>query len=345
MMLLLILARATTTQILEHSMKIKTLLSAFTAAALSMASAQSFAVTDNDTSKIHFLIPGGPGGGWDGTARGTGDALLKAKLIDHASFQNMSGGGGGKAIAYMIETSAKQKNTLMVNSTPIVIRSLTGVFPQSFRDLKPVAGTIADFGAFVVRADSKYTNWQGVVADFKSNPRKVKFAGGSTRGSTDHLAAALAIKVAGGNPKRLSYIAYDAGGKAMAGLLSGETALLSTGLSEAITMADSGEVRILAITSGKRVSAAPNVPTLKEMGYDVEFANWRGFFAAPSMPESKVKAYAKLLGDLGQTPAWKDVRDRNGWVDLYNPDTEFYNFLEKQEIVLGELMRELGFLK
>ena len=57
----------------------------------------------------------------------------------------MSGGGGGKAIAYLIETADKNKDTLMVNSTPIVIRSLTGVFPQNFRDLTLVAGTIGRF--------------------------------------------------------------------------------------------------------------------------------------------------------------------------------------------------------
>ena len=75
-----------------------------------------------EIKKIHFLIPGGAGGGWDGTARGTGEALTKAGLIDSATFENMSGGGGGKAIGYLIENSKSNHGTLMVNSTPIVIR-------------------------------------------------------------------------------------------------------------------------------------------------------------------------------------------------------------------------------
>ncbi len=316
-----------------------------TLAMLSFGAFSALAADTIDTSKIHFLIPGGPGGGWDGTARGTGEALLKAGLIKNASFQNMSGGGGGKAIAYMIETAAKQKNTLMVNSTPIVVRSLTKVFPQSFRDLKPVAGTIADYGAFVVRADSKYTKWQQVISDFKANPRQVKFSGGSARGSLDHLVAAMAVKAGGVEAKRLVYVAYDAGGKAMAGLLSGETAVLSTGVGEALAMAKSGEVRILAITAPKRLSAIPNTLTLTEMGYDVVFANWRGFFAAPSMSDEKVTAYSKLLGAVQETPQWHEIKERNGWVNLYNSDSKFYQFLEQQEKTIGALMRELGFLK
>ena len=122
--------------------------------------------------KIHFLIPGGAGGGWDGTARGTGEALTKSGLLGSASFENMSGGGGGKAIAHIIETADRAHGTLMVNSTPIVIRSLTKVFPQSFRDLTPIAGTIGDYAAFVVKNDSKYTNFGQVVADFKADPNQ-----------------------------------------------------------------------------------------------------------------------------------------------------------------------------
>ena len=60
--------------------------------------------------KIHFVIGGGAGGGWDGTARGTGEALTKAGMLSSASFENMSGGGGGKALAYMINT--KPANTV-----------------------------------------------------------------------------------------------------------------------------------------------------------------------------------------------------------------------------------------
>jgi len=319
--------------------------SLITVVALALTCSVTNAADSVDTSKIHFLIPGGPGGGWDGTARGTGEALLKSGKISNASFQNMSGGGGGKAIAYMIETAEKQTNTLMVNSTPIVVRSLTGVFPQSFRDLKPVAGTIADYGAFVVRANSKYQNWRQVLQDFKESPRKVKFSGGSARGSLDHLVAAMALKAGQANARRLVYVAYDGGGKAMAGLLSGETAILSTGVGEALTMAESGEVRILAITAKDRIKAAPKAPTLSEMGYDVVFANWRGFFAAPSMPDEKIAAYAKLLGEVQSTSEWREIKQRNGWVNLYNPDGDFYKFLEKQEQEIGSLMRELGFLK
>ena len=294
--------------------------------------------------EIHFLIPGGAGGGWDGTARGTGEALTKSGLIKSASYQNMSGGGGGKAIAHMIETAKKQSGTLMVNSTPIVIRSLTKVFPQSFRDLTPIASIIADYGAFVVRKDSSYKDWNQVMDMYKKDPKKVKFAGGSAKGSLDHLVPAAAIKNGGGNPKLLRYIPYDAGGKAMAALLSGEAQFLSTGLGEALELAKAGEIRILAITAAERVKDAPDVSTLKEMGNDTVFANWRGFFGAPGLTKEQVKTFNDKLSAMYGTPEWETVRSRNGWVNLYQADSDFFKFLEKQEEVIGGLMKELGFM-
>lgn len=294
---------------------------------------------------IHFLIPGGAGGGWDGTARGTGEALSKSGLVKTVSYENMSGGGGGKAIAHLIETATQKQDTLMVNSTPIVIRSLSKVFPQSFRDLTPIAATIGDFGAFVVRKDSKYTSFKQVAEDFKANPRSVKIAGGSARGSMDHLVAAMAFKAAGGDPRKVKYVAYDAGGKAMAGLLSGETQLLSTGFSEALALAEAGEVRILVMTGTERSDAAADVPTLKELGYDASFVNWRGFFAAPGISDQQAEAFVTVLGKMYDTDEWETVRARNGWTEIFKPGEQFITFLEQQEKEVGHLMRELGFLQ
>ena len=297
------------------------------------------------SEKIHFLIPGGAGGGWDGTARGTGEALTKSGLLNTASYENLSGGGGGKAIAHLIETAERQHGTLMVNSTPIVVRSLTKVFPYSFRDLTPIASIIADYAAFVVPADSPIEDWNQVVEFFLNDPESIRVAGGSVRGDLDHIAIAMALKAAGVDPVKLIYIPYDAGGKALAGLLSGETEILSTGLGEVLGMAKSGQLRILAITSEKRVQDLPDVPTVIELGYDVIFANWRGFFGSPGLPEEMATAYTELLEKMYDTPEWETVRSRNGWSNLYKPGSDFYNFLEDQEEIIGGLMRELGFLE
>ncbi len=318
--------------------RVKTLRGLVLAAATATVAALGFADDGAaaEVEKLHFLIPGGAGGGWDGTARGTGEALTRSGLVSQASYENMSGGGGGKAIAHLIETAARQSETLMVNSTPIILRSLRGNFPQSFRDLTPIAAVIGDYGAFVVRADSPYASWDQVVAAFKENARDVKVAGGSVKGSMDHLVAALAFQAVGGDPDKVRYIAYDAGGKAMAGLLSGETALLSTGLGEALEQARAGQVRILCVTATEPVEG------ISPCGAGVDFVNWRGFFGAPDLDDVLADRYAKLLGDMYQTAEWEEVRKRNGWVNIYKPRAEFVAFLEQQESELKALLNKLG---
>jgi len=320
----------------------KTIISVLFSAILLLSATNSFAI-----DKLHFVIGGGAGGGWDGTARGTGEALTKAGMLKSASFENMSGGGGGKALAFMINT--KPSNTVLVQSTPLVLRSITrhegyvtdgGSGVISYKDVVPIAGVIGDYGAIAVAKDSPFQNFKDVVDAYKKDPSSVKMAGGSVRGSMDHLIGALAFQEAGANPNDVIYVPYDAGGKALAGLLSGETQILSTGLGEVMGARD--QVRIIGITAPSRVADAPEVPTLKEQGYDVQFVNWRGFFGPPGMSSSMKNEIAKMLGDVQKTPEWEEVRKRNAWVNIYNPGDKFVSFLEKQTVEMTALMKKLG---
>lgn len=130
----------------------------------------------------------------------------------------------------------------------------------------------------------------------------------------------------------------------MAALLSGEIAALSTGFSEAVDLAGAGEVKIIGVTSDERVPAAPDAQTMKEQGIDTTFVNWRGFFAAPGLPEDKLAMYQTALASMYDTPEWEEVRARNGWVNIHNSGDDFKTFLEEQEQVIGDLMKKLGFL-
>ena len=321
--------------------KFKKLISlVFATVLLTSISSTSFAI-----DKLHFVIGGGAGGGWDGTARGTGEALTKAGFLKSASYENMSGGGGGKALSYII--NSKPENTILVQSTPLVLRSITrhegyvkGSGVLSYKDVKPIAGVIGDYGAIAVAKNSPYKTFKDVVDAYNADAKSIKMAGGSVRGSMDHLIGALAFQAAGANPNDVAYIPYDAGGKALAGLLSGETQIISTGLGELMGARD--QVRIIGITAPERVADAPDAPTLKEQGYDVQFVNWRGFFGPPGMSNKDKKAIAKMLGDVQKTPEWEAVRARNAWVNIYNPDKKFVKFLKQQTKEMTDLMKKLG---
>lgn len=304
-----------------------------------------FAATVHAAEDLHFMVPGGAGSGWDSTARAVGQVLRATGMVDSASVENISGAGGGVAIGTLIETAKIRSDTLMVNSTPIIVRSLTHVFPFSFRDLTPIARVIGDYQVLIVRADSDVRDFQGVLAKFRANPRSVKIAGGSVRGDLDHLVPALAMRAAGEDARKLAYVPYDGGGKALAGFLTGEGDVLSTGLSEAIEYHRSGKLRIIAVSSPQRIQGFDTIPTFREQGVDFEFVNWRGFFAAPGLSDEKANDYSDMLRTMIATPEWEVVRTRNGWQSLYLDRAAFSGFLEDQEQEIRGLMLELGFLR
>ena len=294
--------------------------------------------------RMHIVIPAGPGGGLDGTARETGRALVELGLVEQVSFENVSGGGGGRAMAYFLENAERFDLPVLVNSTPLVLRSLQGLFPFGFRDLTPIAALIGDHGVFVVRADSAIDSWAAVVETLAREPGRMVIGGGSVRGSLDHVVLALALEAASLPVRAGRYVPYDGGGKAMLALLGGEVELLATGLGESMAFLAAGEARALAVTSATRIPALPGVPTLKELGYPVVFANWRGLFGSPTMPPEARQALVDQLGAMRVSPHWLAVLERRGWTSLEIDADAFSAYLEAQEAQLAATMRKLGFL-
>ena len=131
----------------------------------------------------------------------------------------------------------------------------------------------------------------------------------------------------------------------MAAVLAGETQVLSTGFGEAMEAVKSGQMRILGVTAPERMPDASQIPTFSEQGNPTVFANWRGYFASPTVSAQKSAEFAALLKQMYDKPEWETVRARNSWTNLYQAGPEFTAFLNQQEQQIGGLMRELGFIK
>jgi putative tricarboxylic transport membrane protein len=295
--------------------------------------------------RLHLLIPAGPGGGLDSTARAIGNALQSGEIRAPVSYENMTGGGGGRALGHFVETAERQQQTLLINSTPLIVRSLQGLFPHSYRDVVPVAGLVAEYNAFVVHADSDLMSWPQLLGQLKAEPSSVATGGGSVRGSLDHVVLAQALDATGLNPRAIRYLPYDGGGKAMLALLGGEIDVLSTGIGETLSYVASGDVRVLAITADSRVAQLPDVPTLTELGTPVVFANWRGLFAPPgTSSETSATLITEITAAL-QRPEWQDALQRYAWTQLDVTGADFAAYLESQEAQLKAILRKLGFIR
>jgi putative tricarboxylic transport membrane protein len=293
------------------------------------------------------IAPAGPGGGWDTTMRMVAKVLTEQKLIGtEMPVTNRSGGGGGVALSY-IQRKRGDPYLLTVFSPSLILINLTGQTQLGYKDLTPIAMLINDYGAFAVPNDSKYESISEVFDAIKADPNSVRIGGVSSLGSMDHIQFLLAAKAAGvKNIERIQYTAFQ-GGEALAALMSSQIDLLSTGIPELVGPKESGDVKVLALTSPSRIQsgALADIPTLRESGIDAEYINWRGIFGAPEMPAAELAFMEDALKKMSATPAWRQICGRNGWTQVFMNSEEFSAFLDKSNEETKMLLDEIGILK
>ena len=297
---------------------------------------------------VEIIAPANPGGGWDTLARTIQISLETEKLVSQPlSVTNKPGGGGGVGLAFM----AAQKGTdytLVVYSPPLIINDINGTFEgKSYKDLTPLAKLITDYQVIVVKADSPYQTLEDLLTAMRADPASIKFAGVSSPGSMDHVAFAKIAKTAGLDPKILEYIAFAGGGEATTALLGGNVTFLSTGIGESVAQLEAGTIRALAITSPERLTSdlLKDVPTVKELGYDVTYEIWRGVFGPADM-SAEAKAYWDVtLKKMVESPTWKAQLVKLNWRDAYAGSADFTTFLGQETATYKTLLTELGFAK
>ena len=295
---------------------------------------------------LEIVAPANPGGGWDALARTINRALEIEKLYPQPmAVLNKPGGGGAVGLAYIFQKKGDDYE-LVVYSPPLIINTLNKTFTQDYKQLTPLAKLITDYQVFIVKADSPYKTFNDLVAALKKNPGAVKFAGGSSPGSMDHLAFCKVAKIVGINPKDLVYVAFSGGGEALTTLLGGNVAFVSSGVGEVLAQIQAGTVRALAITSAKRRGGPlKDIPTLKELGINTTYEVWRGAFGAPGMSKDAQAWWAKTLKTMVGTKTWKESLEKLQWVDAYARAEEFTKFLADEEKSYQSLMTDLGFAK
>ncbi len=295
---------------------------------------------------LEIVAPANPGGGWDAMARTINRVLEIEKLYPQPmAVLNKPGGGGAVGMAY-INSKKGDDYELVVFSPPLIINTIHKTFSQPYSTLTPLAKLITDYQVFIVKADSPYKTFNDLMAAIKKNPGAVKFAGGSSPGSMDHLAFCKVAKLAGVNAKDLSYVAFSGGGEALTTLLGGNVAFVSSGTGEVLQHIQAGTVRALAITSGTRGGGPlKDVPTLKEVGINTTYEVWRGVFGAPGMSKDAQAFWAKTIKTMVATKTWKESLEKLQWVPAYEDAAGFAKFLTDEEKSYRELMTDLGFAK
>ena len=164
---------------------------------------------------IKMMLPANPGGGWDTTGRALGKALTDSGAASTVTFDNKGGAAGAIGLAQFVNGSKGDPNAMMVMGAVMLGGIITGKPPVNLSQATPLARLTSEYNVFVLPANSPFNSMADVVAQLKKDPGSVKWGGGS-RGSTEHVAAAMLAREAGVDPSKINYVAFRGGARATA---------------------------------------------------------------------------------------------------------------------------------
>ena len=297
---------------------------------------------DYPSETVEIMVPAAAGGGWDSTARAIQQVIESENLVDEAvEVFNVEGGGGATGLA-QLQGDQGDPHKLMMTGLVMIGALERADSPVSLSDTTPLAILTTEAEAFVVPSSSQFTTIEQVVEAYKADPSSVTFGGG-TAGGSDHLVVAELLQAAGADPSDIKYVGYSGGGEATAGILSGDVEVGVSGLSEFEAQIESGEMRLLAVSTADSVEVAGQpAPTLQDAGYDVDFSNWRAIVGAPGLAEEQTTAVVGLLDEVHASAAWEETLQQNGWTDFYRTGDEARAFSEEETEGVTSRPQELG---
>lgn len=308
-------------------------------AALAFINAAQSGGTSTARSKLTLIAPAAPGGGWDGFARESQQALRGAGIVNNPQVVNVPGAGGTIGLSQFVQTPGREDALLVTGGVMVGAIELADN-PESMADVVPIARLADDYAALVVPADSPFQSLDDFLVAWKANPGANSIGGGSL-GSIDHLLSGLVAQKVGIDPTKVNYVAYSGGGEALTSLLSHTTAAGMSGYNEVSDQIEAGTLRALAISSPERLEGV-DVPTFIEQGVDASMSNWRGVVAAPGISDEAKAVFVEIITEMHASDLWKESLERNNWTDTFSTGDEFAGFIKEEVATAKDIVKELG---
>ena len=294
------------------------------------------------TKPVRMIIPFAPGGASDFVGRiiqpRFGELLGQAIVIE-----NRAGASGNLGLEAAAKSPPDGYSIFLGNVGTVAIN--VGVFPKlpvtPTRDFIAITQVVDVPGVLVAHPSFQPNSIRDLVAQAKAHPGQINYASPGS-GSQNRLEMEKLRNAAG----RLDmvHVPYKGGaGPAVAGLAGGETHLMFVTASSAMTFVKNGRIKLLAVTSAKRLAAFPDVPTMAEAGYpELTSGSWQGIFVPAGTPREVVdKLYAAIIETM-KTP---EVVQRlaNGGVDVVvSKPGEFTRFVQSETERWGKAVKEAG---
>jgi tripartite-type tricarboxylate transporter receptor subunit TctC len=246
------------------------------------------------------------------------------------------GGSGGVMFAALLAEPAD--GYTLSTATAALVTSLQGELKKqfSFNDLDFIANVQREPFVMAVRSDSPFKTLGDMIEYAKKNPR-LKIGGQGT-GSSQHL---MVLALAEEADIKISWLPFGGGAETIPNLLGGHVPVAVTAPASVNPYVESGKIRSLALSGDQRIPHWKEVPTFKELGFNVIFTQYRGFAAKKGLPPA-VKA--KLVGAIKNAvaePGFKEYMAKNNLADAYMGPEEFSAMARADFELMGKLMQKV----
>jgi putative tricarboxylic transport membrane protein len=223
---------------------------------------------------------------------------------------------------------------------------LTGESKLDFRDLTHVGVLFKEYHVTAVRPDSPLRSGKDLIDRMRADPSSLSYGFFGNPGNHLHLAAAIPLKAAGVDIRKMTHVPYRAGPEAMVAAIGGH---LDVALVSAVNPAanvQAGKMRVLTQTGSQRGGGyLKDVPTWKELGVDVEYATVQGLSGPRGMPPAAVAFWEDVLARLSKEPEWQKVIERSLWENAYMNAAQSTAFYDAEHVKIRAALQDLGLVK
>jgi tripartite-type tricarboxylate transporter receptor subunit TctC len=286
---------------------------------------------------IKLVVPWAAGGDTDVIYR-TFAPLMQKRLGGTIVVANVGGASGTKG-AKEAKDAPGDGYTMFAVHDSIHSTYYTGVADVNYSDFEPICLVASTPSIVTASPKTPWKDMKSLIADAKKRPGQITV--GATLGSTSHFFPAMIEQDAG---LKFKYVSYEGTAPRMNALLGGHIDLAESNLTQK-GKADAGQLKFLAIASDKRHPEVPNVPTLKELGIDVEYAVNRGLLAPKGTSAEALGKLRSACGDAAKDPGFSDAMKKQGTLVRYLDPKAYDAFLRKNDALNKGLAKELGMLK
>ena len=321
-------------------------LKAFSAVALATiaAAVSAQAIAQSYPSRpIEFVAHTSPGSGTDLFARAVSDLMIREKIFPQPiTVTNRTGGAGVIAFNYIKGKRGDPHVLLTVGSGSFLTATSRPDLGLALQEnFTPLALFAQDPQAVAVRAESKFKTFKELVDAARREPNTL-VAAVTSAGGTGRQALYLIERETGA---RFKFVTFKGGGEATLSVLGGHVDVTTENMNEMLSMVESKKMRVLAVTGERRFAKAPDIPTLRELGYNIVIATGRGFAMPGAVPKDAAAQMEAALKRVHDSPAYKEFSDRNMFEDRYMGSAEFGRWLTQQQVELQEFLKAVGLLK